>query len=102
MAVKTLAPFTRFIILIPLLVIVCAPQTYALQSGRIKGKVVAVTADKSEALPGVTVTLTGGNLQSRVVETVSDEEGAYIFDGLVAGDYVVAVELQGFEKYEHK
>ncbi|HEX8097526.1 MAG TPA: TonB-dependent receptor, partial [Pyrinomonadaceae bacterium] len=32
----------------------------------------------------------------------SDEEGNYVFNGLVAGDYVVSVELQGFEKYEHK
>ncbi|HKQ52799.1 MAG TPA: carboxypeptidase regulatory-like domain-containing protein [Pyrinomonadaceae bacterium] len=102
MAVKTLAPFTRFILLLPLLVIICALHANAAQSGRIKGKVVAVTADKNEALPGVTVSLTGGNLQNRVVETVSDEEGEYVFDGLVAGDYVVTVELQGFEKYEHK
>ena len=94
--------FTRVAILIPLLVFICVSQTYAAQSGRIKGKVVAVTADKREALPGVAVSLTGGILQGRALETVSDEEGEYVFDGLVAGDYVVTVELQGFEKYEHK
>ncbi len=102
MAVKIPARFTRLVLLLPLLFIICAPRTYAAQSGRIKGKVVAVTADRREALPGVTVSLTGGNLQGRAVETASDEEGEYVFDGLVAGDYVVTVELQGFEKYEHK
>src|SRR5215213_5799462 len=101
MAVKIFGLFTRLVLLLPLLVILCPLQTYAAQSGRIKGKVVAVTADKRAALPGVTVSLTGGNLQGRAVETVSDEEGEYVFDGLVAGDYVVTVELQGFEKYEH-
>ncbi|HEY0377932.1 MAG TPA: carboxypeptidase regulatory-like domain-containing protein [Pyrinomonadaceae bacterium] len=96
------ARFKRFILLLPLLVIICTLPAYAAQAGRIKGKVVAVTADRREALPGVAVSLTGGLLQGRAVETTSDEEGEYVFDGLVAGDYVVTVELQGFEKYEHK
>ena len=72
------------------------------QSGRIKGRVVAVTADKREPLSGVAVSLTGTLLQGGARQTVSDEEGNYVFDGLVAGDYTVSVELQGFEKYEHK
>lgn len=72
------------------------------QSGRIKGKVVGVTADKREPLPGVVVTLSGQLLQGRTLQVVSDEEGNYAFNGLVAGDYVVTVELQGFQKYEHK
>src|SRR4051812_140508 len=97
MAVKTPALFIQFILLLTLLVIICAPPASAAQAGRIKGKVVAVTADKREALPGVAVTLTGGVLQGRALETASDEGGEYVFDGLVAGDYVVAVELQGFE-----
>jgi hypothetical protein len=93
--------FIRFALLLPLLIAVCAVHASA-QSGRIKGKVVAITADRREALPGVAVTLTGGILQGRALETTSDEEGEYVFDGLVAGDYVVTVELQGFEKYEHQ
>jgi outer membrane receptor for ferrienterochelin and colicin len=72
------------------------------QGGRIKGKVVAVTADKREALPGVVVTLSGSLLQTGALQSVSDEEGEYVFGGLVAGDYVVTVELQGFQKYERK
>ena len=96
------ARFTQFVLLLPLLVFVCALPAHAAQAGRIKGKVVAVTADKREALPGVTVSLTGGLLQDRALETTSDEAGEYVFDGLVAGDYVVTVELLGFEKYEHK
>ena len=73
-----------------------------IQSGRIKGKVVAVTADKRAPLSGVLVSLSGGILQSRTLQTTSDEEGNYVFNGLVAGDYLVSVELQGFEKYERK
>lgn len=72
------------------------------QSGRIKGKVVAVTVDKREALPGVVVSLSGQLLQGRTLQVVSDEAGEYAFNGLVAGDYTVTVELQGFAKYEQK
>ena len=72
------------------------------QSGRIKGRVVGVTADKREPLSGVVVSLSGPLLQGGALETTSDEEGNYVFNGLVAGDYTIAVELQGFEKYEHK
>lgn len=72
------------------------------QSGRIKGKVVAVTADKREALSGVVVSLSGQLLQGRTQQVVSDENGEYAFNALVAGDYTVTVELQGFAKYEQK
>ncbi|HKR02168.1 MAG TPA: carboxypeptidase regulatory-like domain-containing protein, partial [Pyrinomonadaceae bacterium] len=72
------------------------------QSSRIKGRVAAVTADKREPLSGVVVTLKGDALQGRAIESVSDEEGSYVFDGLIAGDYTITVELQGFEKYEQK
>jgi len=72
------------------------------QSARIKGKVVGVTADKREPLSGVVVSLSSSLLQGNTLQTTSDEEGNYVFNGLVAGDYTVSVELQGFEKYEHK
>jgi hypothetical protein len=94
-----------FILFNALLIVVGIQPTMAAavpQSARIKGKVVGVTADKREPLSGVVVSLSGQLLQGRTLQTTSDEEGNYVFDGLVAGDYTVTVELQGFEKYEHK
>lgn len=96
----------RFVLVTSLL-IVCpglrsAATATSLQSARIKGKVVAVTAEKREPLPGVAVSLSGPLLQGRVLQSISNAEGDYVFDGLAAGDYIVTVELQGFEKYEHK
>jgi hypothetical protein len=101
------AQVTQFALLTSLLIACCAvaqsaTTAAAFQSGRIKGKIVAVTADKREPLAGVIISLTGGILQNRIRESISDEEGNYIFDGLAAGDYTVSVELRGFEKYEHK
>jgi carboxypeptidase family protein len=87
------------------LLIVCGIQPTAAavpQSGRIKGKVVGVTADKREPLSGVVISLSSSLLQGGPLQTTSDEEGNYVFNGLVAGDYTIAVELQGFAKYEHK
>ena len=72
------------------------------QSGSIKGKVVAETPDLRRLLAGVTVRLSGGPQADRKVQALSNEEGEYGFTGLVAGDYVVSVELQGFKKYEQK
>ena len=81
------------------------PDTRAaitMQSGSIKGKVVANTPDRRKLLPGVVVQLRGGPLADKTLQAVSDEEGEYAIAGLVAGDYVLSVELQGFQKYEQK
>ena len=72
----------------------------AMQGGSIKGKVVADIPDQRRALPGVVVNLSGERLGDRKLQTVTDLEGAYTFAGLVAGEYVVTVEYQGFRKYE--
>jgi Carboxypeptidase regulatory-like domain/TonB dependent receptor len=72
------------------------------QTGSIKGKVVADIPEQQRILGGVTVTLRGQPLSDKKVETLSDEEGVYSFAGLTAGDYVLSVELQGFNKYEQK
>src|SRR5690349_14628043 len=74
--------------------------TAATQGGSIKGKVVADIPDQRRALPGVVVSLSGERLGDRKLQTVTDLEGAYTFAGLVAGNYVVTVEYQGFRKYE--
>jgi outer membrane receptor protein involved in Fe transport len=73
-----------------------------MQSGSIKGKVVANTPDRRKLLPGVLVQLRGDALGDKTLQTVSDEEGLYDFTGLIAGDYVVSVELKGFQNYEQK
>src|SRR4051812_28175236 len=72
------------------------------QSGLIKGRVAAETPDQRKLLTGVVVRLSGGPRADQNVQTVSDEEGNYSFAGLLAGDYVVTVEYQGFQKYEQK
>ena len=72
------------------------------QLGSIKGKVVADIPEQQKTLGGVTVTLSGQTLGDKTLETISDEEGVYSFTGLTAGDYILSVKLQGFNKYEQK
>ena len=75
------------------------------QGGSIKGKVVGDIPDQRKPLSGVVVHLKGdptANKQFQAVSDVSDEEGQYTFAGLLAGDYVISVEFQGFKKYEQK
>ncbi|MGI8897361.1 MAG: TonB-dependent receptor, partial [Pyrinomonadaceae bacterium] len=79
-----------------------AAEARDVQNGGIKGQVVADITDKRRPLPGVVVNLSGERLADKKLQTVSDEEGRYNFTGLTAGDYAVAVELQGFKKYEQK
>ena len=73
----------------------------AAQGGSIKGKVVADIPDQRKALAGVFVSLTGERLGKKL-QSISDEEGRYDFPGLIAGEYLVSVELTGFKKYEQK
>ncbi len=75
----------------------------ASQGGSIRGKVVAdLGPDQRRALPGVVVNLRGDRLGDRTLQTVTDYEGAYNFTGLVAGEYLLSIEFQGFKKYEQK
>jgi carboxypeptidase family protein len=73
-----------------------------LQTGSIRGKVVADIPDQRKALSGVTVTLSSERLGDKQIQTISDMEGQYDFPSLVAGDYIVSVEFSGFKKYEKK
>src|SRR5262245_18623837 len=70
--------------------------------GGIRGKVVADIPDQRRILPGVTITLSGERLGDRKIQSISDNEGQFDFQGLVAGEYVVTVEFTGFKKYEQK
>ena len=73
-----------------------------LQTGSIRGKVVADIPDQRKPLSGVTVTLSSERPGDKSIQTTSDLEGQYEFPGLVAGDYIVTVEFSGFKKYEKK
>lgn len=97
-----------FILIVFLAVSVCpdcaegAAFATRMQAGSVRGKVVADIPDRPKPLGGVLVTLSSSLLKDKKIEAVSDEEGSYSFAGLAAGDYVIAVDLQGFEKYEQK
>ncbi|HET9479877.1 MAG TPA: carboxypeptidase-like regulatory domain-containing protein, partial [Pyrinomonadaceae bacterium] len=72
------------------------------QGGSIKGKVVADIPDQLKTLSGVVVFLSGDRLRDQKLQTVTDSEGEFTFNGLIAGDYTVSVEFMGFRKYEQK
>ena len=72
------------------------------QGGSIRGKVVADIPDQRRVLPGVVVNLSGERLGERKIQSISDMEGQFVFQGLIAGEYVVAVEFSGFKKYEQR
>ncbi len=73
-----------------------------IQGGSIRGKVVADIPDQRKILAGVVVYLSGERLANKKIQSVSDDEGQYAFSGLIAGDYVISVELSGFKRYERK
>jgi hypothetical protein len=83
----------RLLIFLGIVLLVASSLTAQLSTGNIYGKVV----DKSgEALPGVTVTLTGS--LTGAVPFVTTAEGSFRFISLApAGDYSLKAELQGFK-----
>jgi hypothetical protein len=62
------------------------------QSGdvRVGGRIVDRTG---AALPGVTVTLTGGTTR----QAISDDDGRYVFTDLTSGSYTLTATLPGFQ-----
>jgi len=72
------------------------------QRGSIRGRVVANIPEQRRIVPGVVVTLSGERLGERKLQTVSDTEGLFDFQGLIAGEYLVTVEFTGFKKYEQR
>jgi len=101
------ASFTLSLFLLLGLGFLSSPAAYAAapklqSSGRVRGTVVAVSGDRRERLAGVVAVLTGPALGDKKLETTSDEEGNYSFNRLAAGDYVLIVNHQGFEKFERR
>jgi len=78
-----------------------SPVVWA-QGGSIRGKVVADIPDQRKALAGVVVSLSSERLAGKKPQSISDGEGRYDFAGLIAGDYLLTVELTGFIKFEQK
>ncbi|NTU52090.1 MAG: carboxypeptidase regulatory-like domain-containing protein, partial [Candidatus Aminicenantes bacterium] len=62
------------------------------ETGAIRG---VVTDDQNAALPGVNITLSGGNLMG-VRTFVTDANGEFRFPALPPGEYQVKAELPGF------
>src|SRR5437762_10185209 len=66
------------------------------------GSIVGIVTDASGAvLPGATVSLSGERLIGGPQAQVTDSTGAYRFDRLPPGTYIVKFELQGFRTIEH-
>jgi len=72
------------------------------QGGSIKGKVVADIPDQRRPLAGVVVVLSSERLRDQKLQRITDAEGQFEFDGLLAGDYTISVEYSGFKRYEKK
>ena len=71
-----------------------AAAATAQQTGTIRGTVVDASG---EALPGVSVTVTGSGVSE---QAATDSAGAYVFAGLPAGDHVVTATLFGYASRE--
>jgi hypothetical protein len=71
-------------------------------SGRIRGVTIAVSGDRRERLPGVTLVLSGAIMGDNKLETTSDEQGEYSFNRLAAGEYKLTANLRGFKTAEHR
>jgi len=83
------------LLLLPLLFLT-APARAQLQTGNLYGQ---VTDKQGEALPGVTVTLSG-NGHAKVA--VTNVEGDFRFLGLAPGTYQLTAELEGFSTAEYQ
>lgn len=77
--------------------------TYTAHAQVLTGSITGVVADTSGAvLPGVNVTVSGERLIGGPQTQVTDATGAYRFDRLVPGAYIVKFELQGFKTVDRQ
>src|SRR5690349_3869185 len=87
----------RFATAFALLLAMALPGLAQQQTGDLYG---TVSDDQGQALPGVTVTLTGEAGAPQV--QVSDEQGRFRFLNLYPGIYDLKAELDGFSTVERK
>jgi hypothetical protein len=86
----------RIVTVAALLLLVAGGTAFAqLQTGNLYG---TVTDDKGAALPGVTVTTTGGGAPQ---VQVTNAQGQFRFLGLAPGSYQLKAELEGFSTIDY-
>jgi hypothetical protein len=88
----------RRVMFCALYVLAAAAADAQVQTGSIAG---TVTDSSNAVLPGVTVTLSGEKLIGGAQVQATDSTGAYRFDRLPPGTYLVRFELQGFRSVQH-
>ncbi len=93
---KSINLWGRIVAVAALLLLVAGGSAFAqLQSGNLYG---TVTDDQGAALPGVTVTLSGGGAPQ---VQVTNAQGAFRFLGLSPGSYDLKAELEGFSTIDY-
>jgi hypothetical protein len=80
------------VLLVSVLALTTAAMSQSRETGAIRG---IISDDQGTPLPGVSVTLSGGNLMG-VRTFVTDTSGEFRFPALPPGEYQVKAELQGF------
>lgn len=75
--------------------LVCAASTYAQTVASVTGR---VTDRQGAGVPGATVTLYARERPAESIQTVTDGTGAYRFERLAPGEYLVAAEASGFAR----
>ena len=90
--------FMKFALIIILTLAGAAIQSVAAQTGTLQGTV-GVSSDnrQSERLPGANLTLAPIGSVRKALSTVTNDQGEYKFTGLVAGQYTLRVDLNGFK-----
>ena len=93
-----MAVVRRILVLTCMAIFLATPLAFAQVT---TGSIAGVATDASGAvLPGVTVTITSDRIIGGTANQVTDTAGAYRFDRLAPGAYVVKFELQGFRTVE--
>lgn len=79
------------------LIAIAVAVTPAISQVRQNGELTGIAADeKGEALPGVSVTLTGSKLLQGRLTIITGEKGAFRFSNLNPGEYELEFSLSGF------
>jgi hypothetical protein len=87
---------SRIAIVVAMLVLIGwpAPGSAQVQTGSI---LVRVADEQGGVLPGVNIVISSPSLVGSQMTGATDAGGAHRFPSLPAGDYVVRIDLQGFQ-----
>jgi iron complex outermembrane receptor protein len=75
--------------------LICATSAYAQTVASVTGR---VTDRQGAGVPGATVTLYARERPAESIQTVTDGTGAYRFERLAPGEYLIAAEASGFAR----